>query len=80
MEQKPHSVKWSIVWLVKQSGGLGMRDSSTLNEAPLGKWFWRFASKRNSLWKQVIVCKYGQVEGGWCAKEAHSVGLLRNAI
>ena len=77
LEQKSHLVRWAIVRLDKQQGGLGIRDLIILNETLLGKWFWRFASERDPLWKRVIVGKYGQVEGGLCSKvvrEGHGVG------
>ena len=80
LEQKPHLVRWAIVRLDKQEGGLGIRDLTILNEALLGKWSWRFASERDPLWKWVIVGKYGQVEGGWCSKvvrEGHGVGVWK---
>ncbi|RVW62021.1 hypothetical protein CK203_062421 [Vitis vinifera] len=51
-----------------------------LNKAPLGKWNWKFAIERNSLWKQVIIEKYEKEEGGWCSKEvrgAYGVGLWK---
>ena len=38
LEQKPHLVRWAIVRLDKQQGGLGIRDLTILNEALLGKW------------------------------------------
>ena len=80
LEQKSHLVRWAIVRLDKQQGGLGIRDLIILNETLLGKWFWRFASERDPLWKRVIVGKYGQVEGGWCSKvvrEGHGVGVWK---
>lgn len=33
--------------------------------ALLGKWGWRFAFKRESLWKRVIVEKFGEEGGCW---------------
>ena len=43
---------------------MGVRKLSSLNKALLGKWCWRFASKNELLWKQVIVGNYGEEEGG----------------
>ena len=77
MEQKLHLMRWTIVWLDKQQGGLGIRDLSILNEALLGKWSWRFSSERDPLWKWVIV---GKTRGGWCSKvlrEGHCVGVWK---
>jgi hypothetical protein len=51
------------------------------NKALLGKWLWRFAQEENSLWRQVIVEKYGIQRGGWCSEETqapYGVGLWRN--
>ena len=39
-----------------------------LNKALLGKWSLRFIVERVSLWKQVIIDKFGVEEGGWCLK------------
>nr|CAN72765.1 hypothetical protein VITISV_037010 [Vitis vinifera] len=58
----------------------GIRNLSRLNKALLGKWCWRFASERDSLWKQVIVKKFGEEDGGWCfgdSRESHGVGLWK---
>ncbi|RVW14439.1 hypothetical protein CK203_090793 [Vitis vinifera] len=60
--------------------GFGIRSLAALNKALLGKWNWKFAIEKNSLWKQVIIDKYGEEEGGWCSKEvkgAYGVGLWR---
>ena len=51
-----------------------------LNKALLGKWSCKFAIERNSLWKQVIIDKYGVEEGGWCLREvrgAYGVGVWK---
>ena len=83
---KPHLLSWSVVCLEKVKGELGFRSlgTFTFNKALLGKWSWRFATKRNPLWKQVIVGKYGQEDEGWCTneeRERYGVGVwkaLRN--
>ena len=62
-QSKSHLVNWSIVCMEKKDGGLGIRNLSRLNNALLGKWCWRFASEQDSLWKQVIVRKYGEENG-----------------
>ena len=66
---KLHLVKWSIVCMEKQKGGLDFRSLSLFNKALLGKWSWRFVEERDPLWKQVIIGKYGLQEGAWCTKE-----------
>lgn len=47
----------------KKKGGLCIRDLFVLKMELLGKRGWRFAFEMESLWKQVIVGKFG-VEGG----------------
>ena len=47
----------------KKKGALCIRDLFVLKMELLGKWGWRFAFEMESLWKQVIVGKFG-VEGG----------------
>ncbi|RVW17395.1 Transposon TX1 uncharacterized 149 kDa protein [Vitis vinifera] len=49
-------------------------------EALLGKWSWRFANERKTLWNQVIRGKYGEERGGWStceARKAYGVGLWK---
>ncbi|RVW20282.1 La-related protein 6B [Vitis vinifera] len=58
-----HLVNWSAVCADMRQGGLGIRSLVTLNKAFLGKWSWKFAIERNSLWKQVIIDKYGVEDG-----------------
>ena len=53
----------------KKKGGLAVRCLSTLNRALLYKWNWRFATKRETLWKQVISRKFKEEEGGWSTRE-----------
>ena len=69
LEKKMHLVNWSAVCADMRQGGLGIRSLVTLNKAFLGKWSWKFAIERNSLWKQVIIDKYGVEDGGWCSRE-----------
>ena len=80
LEKKTHLVKWSAVCTDMRQEGFGIRSLAALNKALLGKWNWKFAIEKNSLWKQVIIDKYGEEEGGWCSKEvkgAYGVGLWR---
>ena len=53
----------------KKKGGLAVRCLSTLNRALLYKWNWHFATKRETLWKQVISRKFKEEEGGWSTRE-----------
>jgi hypothetical protein len=58
-------VNWKTVCQPVQCGGLGIKNHAVLNQALLGKWLWRFMVEHDSLWKQVIVTKYGYESGSW---------------
>ncbi|RVX21575.1 putative ribonuclease H protein [Vitis vinifera] len=81
LERMIHLVKWELVCLEKDNGGLGVKSLSILNKALLCKWSWRFAMEREAFWNQVIRGKYGEEQGGWSSKEArgetHGVGLWK---
>ena len=36
-----------------------------MNRALLGKWLWRIGERSNSLWKHLIMTKYGVRRNGW---------------
>jgi hypothetical protein len=60
---------------------LGLKNLILFNKALLGKWLWRFGNEQDSLWRQVIVSKYGFQREGWCSEEArgpYGVSLWRN--
>ena len=79
-QSRLHLVNWSIICMEKKDECLGIKNLSRLNKALLGKWCWRFALEQDSLWKQVIVEKYGEKEGGWCfgaSREGYGVGLWK---
>ncbi|KAJ9696951.1 hypothetical protein PVL29_008942 [Vitis rotundifolia] len=78
--QKPHLVRWNVVCLGKNKGGLGVRNLALMNSALLCKWNWRFANEREVLWRRVIMLKYGEEEGGWRTRDAigrNGVGLWK---
>lgn len=79
LDQKPYLVNWATMCMEKQKRGLGIRSLSVFNKTLMGKWSWRFVSKRNSLWKRVIVGKYGQTTPGGTkdVREGHGVGCGR---
>uniref|UniRef100_A0A2N9I8S1 Reverse transcriptase domain-containing protein n=1 Tax=Fagus sylvatica TaxID=28930 RepID=A0A2N9I8S1_FAGSY len=58
-------VNWKTVCQPVYCGGLGIKNHAVLNQALLGKWLWRFMVEYDSLWKQVIVTKYGYETGSW---------------
>ncbi|KAL6339446.1 hypothetical protein AAG906_032981 [Vitis piasezkii] len=70
---KAHLVKWEVVCVDKEKGGLGLRKLVCLNKALLGKWIWRFARAKEELWKKVLEAKYGQEEFGWRTRKANGV-------
>jgi hypothetical protein len=52
-------VNWKTVYQPVYCGGSGIKNHAVLNQALLGKWLWCFIVEHDSLWKQVIVTKYG---------------------
>ena len=54
-------VKWEVVCLPREEGGLGIKDIPKFNEALLGKWIWALATDQQQLWVRIINSKYG----GW---------------
>ena len=58
-----------------------MRSLSKLNKALFCKWCWRFANKRDSLWRFVINIKFGEGDGGWNTNESrggYGTGLWKD--
>lgn len=43
--KKYHSVRWPMVCLPKDQGGLGILDLGDMNSALLGKWLWRLENE-----------------------------------
>ena len=70
LEKKPHLVKWATIYTDKKVDGLGVKGLYKLNKALLGKWNWQFANDRNSLWRETIRRKFGEMHGGWCSGES----------
>ena len=83
LERKAHLVKWEVVCVDKEKGGLGIRKLALLNKALLGRWIWRFAFEKENLWKKVILVKYGQEGLGWRTNEANGtfgVGVWKEIL
>ncbi|KAE8726423.1 hypothetical protein F3Y22_tig00006991pilonHSYRG00009 [Hibiscus syriacus] len=53
-----HWVKWRTVCRSKDEGGLVILDLNLSNRALLGKWIWKFANEKDTLWKNFICCKH----------------------
>ena len=58
-------VKWVRVCAKKIKGGLGIPNLQVRNNALLAKWWWRYATEENSLWRKVIEARYGQGAQNW---------------
>ncbi|GKC40587.1 hypothetical protein Tco_1052971 [Tanacetum coccineum] len=58
-EKKIAWVSWSKVLASKSNGGLGVTSFYALNRGLLFKWIWRFLSRDQSLWAQVIHALHG---------------------
>ncbi|RVW93998.1 putative mitochondrial protein [Vitis vinifera] len=59
------------------------KEACSLNKAFFGKWIWRFAPKKENLWKKVILVKYGQEGLGWRTNEANGtfgVGVWKEIL
>jgi hypothetical protein len=48
----------------RNKGGLGVRDVKLGNLSLLAKWKWRLLHEDHSLWRRVLVDKYGDHVGG----------------
>ncbi|WMV41703.1 hypothetical protein MTR67_035088 [Solanum verrucosum] len=73
-------VNWETALLSKDRGGLGIKNLKLQNESLLKKWLWRYTEERNSLWKEVIIAKYGELNP-WCTEtttEPYGVGAWRS--
>ena len=56
-------VAWEKVCLLRELGGLGIRNLASFNQVLLGKWLWRFGHETTYLWQRVIAMKYGEGKG-----------------
>jgi len=52
-------ISWKVVCQPKEVGGLGVRDVSLVNLSLLAKWKWRLLQGDNTLWKEILVERYG---------------------
>ena len=56
--RRMHMVRWSIVTLPKELGGLGLYSMKHRNEAILAKLCWRLAHGEGKLWANMLLAKY----------------------
>ena len=59
--KKIPSVKWDVICLPKNDGGLGIKDLSKFNATLRGTWIWDLSFNQHQLWVTVLNSKYG----GW---------------
>lgn len=52
-------VKWDVLTLSIQQGGLNLRNLSKQNISLLQKWLWRFCTEERAIWRRYIEGKYG---------------------
>lgn len=52
-------VSWGLLELHKKLGGLGIGNLWHRNISLLFKWWWRFITEPNALWRNVVLDKYG---------------------
>ncbi|KAL4351250.1 hypothetical protein GQ457_06G036320 [Hibiscus cannabinus] len=53
-----HWVKWEVLCLPKEAGGLELFDFKSKNTALRCKWLWRYGTEPNSLWRKTIAAIY----------------------
>ena len=49
--------KWSLVWLPKEHGGLGVQNLDTKNKSLLGKWLFKLLNEEG-VWQSLLTKKY----------------------
>lgn len=54
-------VSWKNTYRPKAGSGLGIKHIGLFNKALLCKWKWQILNKEGTLWKQILVAKYGDV-------------------
>ena len=55
---------WSKVCTPKNSRVLGVRNMLQINQSLLGKWLWRLAMERDTLWRKLVDIEYDSTIGG----------------
>ncbi|KAE8701523.1 leghemoglobin C2-like [Hibiscus syriacus] len=57
-KKRMHWVSWKKICKPLSGGGLGVVDLNLTNRALLGKWVWKFANEKDSIWKKFFCCKH----------------------
>lgn len=65
VQKKLYLVKLEEATKSKVTGGLGIRKLRMVNECLLPKWWWRYGCEDRSLWKSILISKYGSAGGRW---------------
>ncbi|CAL5397362.1 unnamed protein product [Camellia sinensis] len=65
IKRKVHLVKWVEVTRSTDQGGLGIRRIRDVNACLLLKWWWKFETQINALWRRAICSKYKIDELCW---------------
>jgi len=53
-------VRWELVQQSKEKGGLGVGDIEDKNIALLVKWWWKYATTEDQMWKRVIMALHNE--------------------
>ncbi|XP_028118943.1 uncharacterized protein LOC114316485 [Camellia sinensis] len=61
LKRKIHMIKWEDMLKSMDEGGLGIRNLRVANKCLLIKWWWRFGSEKDTLWRKVI-CSRNRLE------------------
>lgn len=67
-EKKIHHVKWNALYNKKKFGGLGIKRLDLMNQDLLFKWYWRYVTENDALWKDIVTEKYGVGDVVWSPK------------
>ncbi|KAJ9558649.1 LOW QUALITY PROTEIN: hypothetical protein OSB04_013263 [Centaurea solstitialis] len=76
--QKINWVAWSKTINSLESGGLGIGSLYEHNMALLAKWWWRFKTEHDALWKKVITALHGSSGGLGEGKRSGVWGKIAN--
>ncbi|PWA99424.1 RNA-directed DNA polymerase, eukaryota, Reverse transcriptase zinc-binding domain protein [Artemisia annua] len=69
-DRKISWVAWKQIMADCSMGGLGIGSLSTSNLGLLGKWWWRFHTEPDALWRQVISSIHGSFGGFYSNRES----------